>query len=475
MGRNKIKIEKIANERNRQATFFKRKNGLFKKAMELSILCDCDVALLVFSPQDKLFRYASTDLGKVLERFHNYKDESTDMTNDDYFKQFAPNEDPNQQEDGSDSPPPTKKQKTTTGSLSRSVDNVGPSTRRKKPIHDYEDEEDEEFRQTKRESGRRTRSSKVAHDEEPTSVATQSTSTPVKNEPYAFASHYVSTASSAGPTPYSAFPNEEFSERSTSAGSSSSTTPKTPSYHQAYLSPFTAPPPTIHTSGSHPPPMSLSSNIGSDGSSNWHSTASSGTSENVAHENGTCLSLPPLPTFSIPTPTSNVAIQQQQSEPTVPIAQRPRARDFPNLTISIPPNNSSIPAIMSPITSPTSFCPKIPLSPNLGPSNPPLFSGYKSPRTPTTPSAPFSMELSNFRPSFLPHLEAAFNRPEDEGAGFPFINSAFSTPVPLGSSGGSGSGNPLSGSGGLTASLLLPNANGKQLQSRDSRDRKSVV
>jgi hypothetical protein len=66
MGRNKIKVEKIANERNRHATFSKRKSGLFKKAMELSILCDCEIALLIFNTNEKVFQYCSTnDLDEV--------------------------------------------------------------------------------------------------------------------------------------------------------------------------------------------------------------------------------------------------------------------------------------------------------------------------------------------------------------------------------------------------------------------------
>lgn len=63
-------IERIANERNRQATFTKRKNGLFKKAMELSILCDSDVVLIVFSTGgNKVFQYASGDIDKLLAKY----------------------------------------------------------------------------------------------------------------------------------------------------------------------------------------------------------------------------------------------------------------------------------------------------------------------------------------------------------------------------------------------------------------------
>ena len=51
MGRKKIIIRKIQDERSRHATFAKRKNGLIKKAMELSVLCGCDIALVMFNSQ----------------------------------------------------------------------------------------------------------------------------------------------------------------------------------------------------------------------------------------------------------------------------------------------------------------------------------------------------------------------------------------------------------------------------------------
>lgn len=50
MGRVKLKIKKLESSGNRQVTFSKRRNGILKKAKELSILCDVDIVLLMFSP-----------------------------------------------------------------------------------------------------------------------------------------------------------------------------------------------------------------------------------------------------------------------------------------------------------------------------------------------------------------------------------------------------------------------------------------
>jgi hypothetical protein len=47
MGRNKIKMERIKSERNRNVTFIKRKKGLIKKAMELSLLCEANIFLCI--------------------------------------------------------------------------------------------------------------------------------------------------------------------------------------------------------------------------------------------------------------------------------------------------------------------------------------------------------------------------------------------------------------------------------------------
>ncbi|XVF61521.1 hypothetical protein PTKIN_Ptkin08bG0136300 [Pterospermum kingtungense] len=72
MAREKIQIRKIDNATARQVTFSKRRRGLFKKAEELSILCDADVGLIIFSSTGKLFEYASSSMKEILER-HNLR------------------------------------------------------------------------------------------------------------------------------------------------------------------------------------------------------------------------------------------------------------------------------------------------------------------------------------------------------------------------------------------------------------------
>ncbi|EXB57290.1 MADS-box protein AGL24 [Morus notabilis] len=69
MTRQKIEIKKIDNITARQVTFSKRRRGLFKKALELSTLCDAEIALLVFSATGKLFEYSSSSMQQVIERY----------------------------------------------------------------------------------------------------------------------------------------------------------------------------------------------------------------------------------------------------------------------------------------------------------------------------------------------------------------------------------------------------------------------
>ncbi|MFQ6659202.1 hypothetical protein Gotur_028193, partial [Gossypium turneri] len=60
MGRGKIEIKKIENLNSRQVTFSKRRNGLLKKAKELSILCDAEVGVIIFSSTGQVYQWSST-------------------------------------------------------------------------------------------------------------------------------------------------------------------------------------------------------------------------------------------------------------------------------------------------------------------------------------------------------------------------------------------------------------------------------
>nr|KYP73651.1 Agamous-like MADS-box protein AGL15 [Cajanus cajan] len=69
MGRGKIEIKKIENLNSRQVTFSKRRNGLLKKAKELSVLCDAEVAVIIFSSTGKLYEFSNTSMEHILSRY----------------------------------------------------------------------------------------------------------------------------------------------------------------------------------------------------------------------------------------------------------------------------------------------------------------------------------------------------------------------------------------------------------------------
>ncbi|XP_068665648.1 agamous-like MADS-box protein MADS4 [Aristolochia californica] len=84
MGRGKVELKRIENKINRQVTFAKRRNGLLKKAYELSVLCDAEVALIVFSNRGKLYEFcSSSSMFKTLERYQkcNYGAPETTVSN----------------------------------------------------------------------------------------------------------------------------------------------------------------------------------------------------------------------------------------------------------------------------------------------------------------------------------------------------------------------------------------------------------
>ena len=109
MGRKKISISRINDERNRQVqlalekqrvslaacisslflvslfkvTFTKRKFGLMKKAYELSVLCDCEIVIIIFNSNNKLFQYASSNVDSILLKYTEHNEPNETKTNSD--------------------------------------------------------------------------------------------------------------------------------------------------------------------------------------------------------------------------------------------------------------------------------------------------------------------------------------------------------------------------------------------------------
>ncbi|XP_073309028.1 MADS-box transcription factor 22-like isoform X2 [Primulina huaijiensis] len=80
MVRQKIQINKIDSLTARQVTFSKRRKGLFKKAQELSVLCDAEIALIVFSATGKLFDFSSTSMMQLIQRYNVKTENSNNLS-----------------------------------------------------------------------------------------------------------------------------------------------------------------------------------------------------------------------------------------------------------------------------------------------------------------------------------------------------------------------------------------------------------
>ncbi|XP_022981054.1 floral homeotic protein PMADS 2-like [Cucurbita maxima] len=72
MGRGKIEIKRIENSTNRQVAYSKRRNGIIKKAKEITVLCDANVSLVVFASSGKMHEYCSPSmqLVDILDKYH---------------------------------------------------------------------------------------------------------------------------------------------------------------------------------------------------------------------------------------------------------------------------------------------------------------------------------------------------------------------------------------------------------------------
>lgn len=71
MGRRKIEIEPLTDDRNRTVTFVKRKAGLFKKAHELAVLCQVDLAVIIVGNNNKVYEFSTVDTNEILQAYEN--------------------------------------------------------------------------------------------------------------------------------------------------------------------------------------------------------------------------------------------------------------------------------------------------------------------------------------------------------------------------------------------------------------------
>ncbi|KAK6773184.1 hypothetical protein RDI58_028422 [Solanum bulbocastanum] len=73
MGRRKVEIKRIQDKNCRQVAFCKRRKGLLKKAKEISILCDVDVAVVIISNRGRLHEFSSNNsLSGMLQRYESH-------------------------------------------------------------------------------------------------------------------------------------------------------------------------------------------------------------------------------------------------------------------------------------------------------------------------------------------------------------------------------------------------------------------
>ncbi|EPS70373.1 hypothetical protein M569_04388, partial [Genlisea aurea] len=70
MVRGKIQIKRIEDSSSRHVTFSKRRSGILKKAFELSVLCDAEVAAIIFSAKGRLYEFSSSSsIDETINRY----------------------------------------------------------------------------------------------------------------------------------------------------------------------------------------------------------------------------------------------------------------------------------------------------------------------------------------------------------------------------------------------------------------------
>ncbi|KAK2412666.1 agamous MADS-box protein AGL62 [Trifolium repens] len=65
----KVEMKKISKESNLRVSFSRRRSGLFKKASELCTLSGAEVALVIFSPSEKVFSFGHPNVDTIIDRY----------------------------------------------------------------------------------------------------------------------------------------------------------------------------------------------------------------------------------------------------------------------------------------------------------------------------------------------------------------------------------------------------------------------
>ncbi|XP_019234245.1 PREDICTED: agamous-like MADS-box protein AGL62 [Nicotiana attenuata] len=67
-GRKKVRLAKIENETNRQVTFSKRRNSVFKKANDLAVMTGAEVSIIVF-PANKPYSFGHPNVNETIDKY----------------------------------------------------------------------------------------------------------------------------------------------------------------------------------------------------------------------------------------------------------------------------------------------------------------------------------------------------------------------------------------------------------------------
>lgn len=129
MGRRKIEIQPLTDDRNRTVTFVKRKAGLFKKAHELAVLCQVDLAVIIIGNNNKLYEFSSVDTREILNVYNSGKTPHESKSPENYgnykrkryltkhYNNNINDDDISLNEDNLDSESPEPKRQRTSGSI----------------------------------------------------------------------------------------------------------------------------------------------------------------------------------------------------------------------------------------------------------------------------------------------------------------------------------------------------------------------